>query len=48
MATFARGASIVSIEEFISARRATCAVRLTLMRFEEKEGKIELAEGLSQ
>jgi hypothetical protein len=22
--------------------------RLTLMRFEEKEGKIELAEGLSQ
>jgi len=47
MATIARSASIVSVEKFISARARDVRGRLTLMRLEEKEDKIELAEGLS-
>ena len=47
MATIARGVSIVSIENLflrgLAARR-----QLALMRWEDKEGKIDVAEGLSQ
>ena len=46
MATIARGASIVSIESYFCEARDV-RDRLTLMRLEEKEDKIELAEGLS-
>ena len=49
MATIARSASIVCIEEIYFCEAPDVRGRLALMRFEEKEGKIdELAEGLSQ
>jgi len=47
MATIARRASIVSVEKIYSSRRATCALEY-MMREEEKEDKVEVAEGLSQ
>jgi hypothetical protein len=47
MATIARRVIIVSIEKLIFARSRGASGRLTLMRYKEKEDKIELAEGLS-
>ena len=47
MARIARAVIIVSIEKLISARSRGARGRLTLMRKDGKQDKIEVAEGLS-
>jgi hypothetical protein len=48
MVTIARRVIVVAIEKMISARSRGARGRLTLMRKDGKQDKIEVAEGLSQ